>query len=136
MQILGSSTTLVVHPIREFLVLAGLLLASRLHAETITFDGSPAGDSKPKGMANGFGLTSFAAIHIPAFERRCQTKSRMSSRPRLHGAARPLAEQIVVSHTLLGSWYTPASRLKSRLKPNTSWRQPLWNVTRPVPNSP
>jgi hypothetical protein len=35
----------------------------------IGFNGSPAGDSKPKGMAGGFGLTSFAAVHIPASER-------------------------------------------------------------------
>ena len=35
----------------------------------VGFNGSPAGDSKPQGMAGGFGLTSFAAVHIPASER-------------------------------------------------------------------
>lgn len=47
----------------------GIKISSDGSTLYVGLNGSPAGDSRPKGMAGGFGLTSFAAIHIPASER-------------------------------------------------------------------
>ncbi len=35
----------------------------------VDLNGSPPDSSRPKGLGRGFGLTSFAIIHIPAQER-------------------------------------------------------------------